>query len=94
MKRRGFLWQRLVDSADLPGESMPGIPLVEIAGQGRVLIENHGGVCEYGCEQIRVNVRYGQVCVQGCGLKLSQMTAAQLVISGKIHCVSLVDKRG
>lgn len=93
MKRRRYLLQRLADSADLPGEALPGIPLVEIAGQGRVLIENHGGVCEYGCELIRVNVRYGQVCVQGCELTISQMTSAQLVISGKIQSVSLVEKR-
>lgn len=93
MKHRRYLLQRLADSADLPGESLPGVPLVEIAGQGRVLIENHGGVCEYGCEQIRVKVGFGQVCVQGCGLTLSQMTSSQLVISGKIQCVSLVEKR-
>ncbi len=93
MKRQRFLWQRLADSADLAGEPVPGVPLVEIAGMERVLIENHNGVCEYGREQIRVNVRYGQVCIQGCGLRLSQMTAAQLVISGRIQGVSFVEKR-
>lgn len=93
MKRRRYLLQRLADSADLPGESLPGVPLVEIAGQGRVLIENHGGVFEYGRELIRVKVGFGQVCIQGYGLTFSQMTSSQLVISGKIQCVSLVEKR-
>lgn len=94
MKQHRHLLHRLTDSADLPGESFPLTPLVEIMGNKRVLIENHKGVCEYGTEQIRIKVSFGQVCVQGCGLMLSQMTAAQLVISGDIRCVSLTDKRG
>ena len=32
---------RFAMGADLPGEKMPGLPLLEIVGQNRVLIENH-----------------------------------------------------
>lgn len=85
--------QRLADGADLSSEPLPGVPVVELAGERRVLIERHGGVTEYSGERICVKVRYGQVCVCGCGLELTRMTREQLVISGRIDCVQLV-RRG
>lgn len=87
-RRRGFL-ERLAEGADLPGEAMPGQPLVELAGDRRVLIENHNGVTEYGRERISVRVRYGQLVVCGCGLELARMTKEQLVIIGRIDGVTL-----
>lgn len=68
---------------------MPGQPVVEIAGTDRVLIEHHSGVTEYGCNRIRVKVRYGAVCVCGSGLALKRMTDRQLIISGCIASVNL-----
>lgn len=85
MKRGKFLWEQL----DLPGETLPGQPLVEIAGDSRVLIEQHGGVREYSRERIGVKVKYGLVQVCGSCLELRCMTREQLVISGKIDCVML-----
>lgn len=88
MPKRYFA-ERLADSADLSGEPMPGVPVVELAGDRRVLIERHGGVTEYSCERICVKVRYGLVCICGCGLELTCMTREQLVITGRIDAVQL-----
>lgn len=85
MKGSYDFWQRL----DLPGESLPGQVLVEIAGENRVLIEHHGGVREYSRERISVRVKYGLVQVCGSCLELRCMTKEQLVISGCIDCVTL-----
>ena len=85
--------QKLADGADLSGEPLPGVPIVEIAGECRVLIERHGGVTEYSRERISVKVRSGTVSVCGCGLELTRMTREQLVISGRIDCVQL-QRRG
>lgn len=93
MGKRRQIWERLADGADLAAEPMPGQPIVEIAGDRRVLIENHFGVKEYSREKIAVKVKYGFVCVCGCGLELIRMTREQLVISGRIDAVSLV-RRG
>ena len=82
--------QRLADGMDLTGEPMPGVPVVELAGEGRVLIERHGGVTQYSREKICVKVRYGQVLVCGCNLELTQMTREQLVISGRIDGIQLL----
>jgi len=81
--------QRLADGMDLSGEPLPGVPVVEIAGDCRVLIERHAGVTEYSRERICVKVRYGVVCICGCGLELTRMAREQLVISGRIDCVQL-----
>ena len=93
MKQRKGLLERLTDSVVLPEESLPGQPLVELAGDRRVLIENHGGVTEYGREKIRIQVRYGQVCICGRELELARMTRDQLVVMGKIDSVILL-RRG
>lgn len=89
MKERRNILQRLADEADLSGEPLPGQPIVEIAGDHRVLIENHFGVKEYSRERIGVKVKYGVITVCGCGLELIRMTKEQLVISGRIDAVSL-----
>lgn len=93
MKERRNILQRLADEADLSGEQLPGQPIVEIAGDRRVLIENHFGVKEYSRERISVKVKYGVITVCGCGLELIRMTKEQLVISGRIDAVSL-QRRG
>lgn len=93
MKERRTLLQRLADGADLSGEPLPGQPIVEIAGDRRVLIENHFGVKEYSRERIGVKVKYGILTVCGCGLELIRMTKEQLVISGRIDAVTL-QRRG
>lgn len=85
--------ERLAEGADLPGEPLPGQTIVELAGDRRVLIENHGGVTQYSAERIGVRVNYGTVCVIGCGLELKQMTKERLVIAGRIDSVNLI-RRG
>lgn len=88
MDRQSYL-ERLTRAAELPGESLPGLPIIEIAGDRRVLIERHKGVLEYDCNQIRIRVSYGSVCVCGCQLEISQITKAQLVVTGKIQSVTV-----
>ena len=89
----GKWMERLVDRADLQGEVLPGQPLVEIFGEGRVLIEHHGGVTEYGREKIQVKMRYGFLVICGRGLELARMNAEQLIISGCIDSVNIIRRR-
>ncbi len=89
MKERGSFLDKVALHVQLPGESIPGMPLVEIYGYQRILVENHKGVIMYGCNEIRIKVSYGQLSICGSGLELVRMTKQQLVITGKIDCVSL-----
>ena len=79
--------------ADLLAEPFPGQPIVEIAGDQQVLIENHAGVTAYSRESIQVKVKFGCICICGCGLEMIRMTKDQLVIRGKIEGVTL-QRRG
>lgn len=90
--KRSFM-EQITNAADLQDEPIPGLPLIEIAGERRVLIENHRGVIEYGSQTIRVKVKYGQVCICGSGLELARMTRGQLVISGRVDAVQLIRGR-
>ena len=85
--RRGFL-DRLAEGIDLPGEALPGQPVLEVAGDRRVLIEHHRGVTEYSRERIGVRVSYGQIMICGCGLELVRMCKEQLVVTGQIDGIT------
>ncbi len=89
MGRGRFFLDRLTEDADLTAQPLPGQPIVEIAGDRRVLIENHFGVKEYGTQRITVKVKYGCVCICGEHLELMRMTREQLVICGRIDCVTV-----
>lgn len=90
MRGRSNWMERLAGGMELDQEPLPGVPLVEITGERRVLIEHHRGVSRYGSGEISVRVRYGEVLIRGCGLELAKMTREQLVVSGRIDCVSLI----
>lgn len=90
MAREFEFMERLTKAADLQEEPIPGLPLIELAGDRRVLIENHCGVTEYGPQRIRVKVKFGQVSICGQCLELAKMTKGQLIISGKIQGVELL----
>ena len=89
MKNSTELLNRIAFSADLPGECIPRMPLVEIAGEQRVLIENHRGVAAYGCNEIKIRVSYGIVAVSGSDLQLVRVSKEHLIVAGRIDAVLL-----
>ena len=94
MGRKNRILELLADSTELETEPMPAQPIIEIAGEQRMLVENHRGVSAYSAERILINVEFGAVCVCGCGLRLFRMTREQLVIRGRIDTVSLQRRNG
>ena len=89
MPRSERMLERLAKAADLLDEPIPGLPLVEIMGCQRVLIENHRGICQYSDDLVRIHVKYGVISVHGQHLVLTRMTKEQLVVSGTIQGVTL-----
>ena len=67
------------------------LPITEILGNRRVLIENHKGIKGYNPECIRVCVPKGYILIKGCCLCVSVMTRYRLVITGNIHSVQFFD---
>ena len=90
MGKKYRIMELLADRTELETEPMPTQPIIEIAGEQRMLVENHRGVSAYNSERILINVEFGAICVCGCGLRLFRMTREQLVIRGKIVSVSLL----
>ena len=92
MKQKRDLLSYLTTDPELPGELLPGQSLVELAGDSRVLIENHHGVVDYSPCRIGAAVRFGRVLVCGHCLELVHMTREQLVITGKVESITLIRK--
>lgn len=89
MKERGGMAKRLKEFVFTSGQSLPGVPIVELAGNRRVLIENHLGITEYEHEKIVVLVKNGTVVVTGESLEICCLSRQQLVITGKIDGVQM-----
>ncbi len=88
-EKRGFM-DRFSSMSDLPLEPLPRVPLVELAGENRILVENHKGLAEYGCSEIQVKVSYGILCVCGRKLRIVNMTRQRVVIAGCIDNISII----
>lgn len=65
------------------------LPLVEITGHNRVLIENHQGLIGYSLDEIQIKVCYGKIIVTGCKLNFAEINREQLVVMGEIYGVML-----
>ena len=87
------LWERVKAAALKQPEPLPGVPLVEIAGANRVLIEQHKGVLLYEPKRICVRTGTGEIDICGENLMLTQMSGSQVVITGKISAVELQNRR-
>ena len=89
MKKPAGVLNDLFLRADLGSEPVPGMPLVELMNDCRVLIENHRGVTSYGCHEIRIRLGYGVLSVYGQKLEIACMSKNQIVIIGSIDGISL-----
>lgn len=89
MDRSGKFFQRMKEQTDSSAEEMLKLPIIELASDRRVLVENHIGIKAYCREKIQVNIKFGHICICGSNLQVLKMTKEQLVICGKIASVSL-----
>lgn len=60
------------------------LPILELVGQRRLLIENHQGVLSYATNEIKIKVSYGCITVVGNELQLMEMNRVKLAICGRI----------
>ena len=88
MGRKKML-RAITENAGLHGEVVSGVPLLEISGNDRVLIENFVSVASYTETFIQIYVLFGMYEISGSHLMISYITKDQLVICGNISTVSL-----
>lgn len=65
------------------------MPLVEICGQKRVLIENHLGIVDYSAQQVSIKVSFGLIDIQGNDLKITRICREKLIIAGDVEAVCI-----
>ena len=82
--KRGHLTERRFWLWDLAKEVVLDLPLVSMVGQDEVTVENHKGLLEYSAETIRIATGAGRLLLTGEGLELKQMSAACIVVKGRI----------
>ena len=93
MEKRKPMLSLIAEAVDAPQELLPGMPLIEITGSQRVLIENHCGVTEYERDLIRVKLSFGEVILHGSAMKITRMMKNKLVIPGNFSGLEL-ERRG
>ena len=89
MRQGKNFFNAVADTVGLELESLPGVPLVEICDNRRVLIENHLGILSYSCREIHIKMRYGRLCICGEKLEVRRMSKEQLIVTGHICSLSL-----
>ena len=89
MKQRKLDTKEFLNTLNQKTDLLPGMPILEIAGQCRVLLENHRGIIAYSPCQVTVRVQFGTYNIYGCNLRIAKMGKDQLVIQGKIDNVQL-----
>ena len=89
MKQQNKILRQLEIRAQLSGQPLPGIPIVELAGERRVLIENHCGVREYLDNSVSIGVSFGLIQIHGTDLQIARMSSDALVVTGTIDSIKL-----
>lgn len=80
---------RIPEMLGIPDQTLPGIPIIEIYGNERVLIEGQCRVVQYGCSVIKLRNACGFVCVCGCGLSVAELSQSKMIITGNIQSISM-----
>lgn len=92
MNCRNDMLNRLSKNDELGLGLLAGVPIVEIYGRRRILIENHCGILAYGTEEIKVKVKNGCICICGKCLKLARLSKEKLVITGQLNNVHMMGR--
>ena len=90
MENRRSILYRIIQDSELASQPLPTVPLVEVMGFSRILIENHRCISSYSPQEVIISVKNGYITVGGLGLQLAHMSSEQLVITGSIQKIQLL----
>ena len=87
--QKGKIRKNLIRGDSTYTPPLPGVPLLELAGSNRVMIENHLGIVAYSDLKICVRTQKCTYTVLGSGLTVTYMSRCQMVICGRIDTIHL-----
>ena len=90
MKKNQSILQRVIHGSELASTPLTAVPLIEVSGFEKVLIENHSAIASYDSQQICIQVKRGNIFVCGHELHLAYMSQEKLVITGIIENIQLI----
>ncbi len=91
--KQNRLGLKLAEFLELPLDTVVDLPKMVISGNQQLVIENHRGVIEYEPSVIRVGTKLGELKIIGADLTLVSVFKEELVITGKIGQIEMVDWR-
>lgn len=91
--KQNRLGAKLAEFLELPLDTVIDLPKIIVSGNQQVVIENHRGVIEYEPALIRVGTKFGELKITGAELVLVSVFKEELVITGKIGQIEMVDWR-
>lgn len=89
MKMKDTLTAKLAGHFDLPEEAAGPAPRITISGSGRVLVEGHRGLLEYGEDKIAAAGAGCTILIKGEKLRMRSMSGRELVVTGRLWAVEL-----
>lgn len=81
--------KKLMQILDIPQEINKKDSKITILSFNEILIENYKGIIEYEEFFIKINTELGDINVNGYSLNLEQITADDILITGKINSIDL-----
>ncbi|MGI6361397.1 MAG: YabP/YqfC family sporulation protein [Bacillota bacterium] len=84
------LRENVADILEIPQELVSGIVKLTMWSDGRLLMENHQGIVEYGPQYIILKYVDGTLGIRGEDLNILSLAGEELKITGSIKCVEFL----
>ena len=85
--------EKFTEILELPKELVLNTFRLTMVGNGDVMIQNHKGIMEFGCERVRVSTGSGIVKITGSNLLIREITSEDIIISGIIESIEFPNAR-
>ena len=82
--------KRITDALELPPEITLGLPLTTVTGSGELVVENCGGIIEFGEERIKIKAKGCIIKIVGWDLTVKHITDGSICVAGRIGSVEFV----
>ena len=89
MKLFNIITNCIPQMLDLPDQTLPGIPIIEIYGNQRVLVDGKCRVTMFDNDRICLKSKQNNISVLGTGLRVAELSCNKTVIFGCIDSVSI-----
>ncbi len=85
--------EKFSEMLELPKELVLNTLRLTMVGNGDVMIQNHKGIMEFGCQRVRVSSGSGIVKITGSDLIIREITSEDIIISGIIESIEFPNAR-